>query len=187
MATAKQNTAKITAKITGVTKRSVKLNTDIQDILNDISGHVLDHGDVTLYTKLYADLKGVDKYALAKWIQVYGLATLKSDGTFSCNKKARKELPFDIGDGAAFVAELTTNPVPAWFTLGRTSKEIKTELNVATVIQSLATRIKTATSDPEKVVRFDFAEAQASLAELQAAIAMARCEGQIKEDIAVNF
>ena len=83
MATAQENTALITAKITGVTTRSKKLNNEIQEILNDISGHVLDHGDVTLYTKLYKDLKGVDKYALAKWIQMYGLATFKTDGSFS--------------------------------------------------------------------------------------------------------
>ena len=182
MATAQENTALITAKITGVTTRSKKLNNEIQEILNDISGHVLDHGDVTLYTKLYKDLKGVDKYALAKWIQMYGLATFKTDGSFSCNKKARKELPFDIGQGADLVTELTTNPPEAWYTLGHTSKDIKTALNVASSIKSLATRIKTASGDPDKIITFDFANAEAAMLELREAIAVARCEGQITED-----
>ena len=188
MATAQENTALITAKITGVTTRSKKLNNEIQGILNDISGHVLDHGDVTLYTKLYTNLKGVDKYALAKWVQTYGLATFKSDGSFVLNKKARKELPFDIGEGEAFVTELTDNPVAAWYTLGRSSKDVKHDLNVAGSIKSLATRIKTATGDPEKVIQFDFANAEAAMMELREAIAMARCEGQAEDDkAAVNF
>lgn len=182
MATAQENTALITAKITGVTTRSKKLNNEIQEILHDISAHVLDHGDVTLYTKLYKDLKGVDKYALAKWIQMYGLATFKSDGTFACNKKARKELPFAIGEGEAFLTELTTNPPEAWYTLGRTSKDVKTALNVASSIKSLATRIKTGCVDPEKIITFDFANAEAAMAELREAIAVARCEGQITQD-----
>lgn len=158
------NKSQIAAKIRSVSTRSAKLRTDIQIILVNIAGHAYEHGDVTMYDKLFAATSGVNRKKIAEWIRDYGFARLDGKtGAFKLNKKARSEVDFDTGeDVVVYLALEAAN----WWEGEADAKTIAKELDIAKRIESLAAALDMAIQDG-KVVKLDeraFNKAQEHLA-----------------------
>ena len=96
---AKTSSKRIKAQITAIGNRNKTLRSMIQSTLCEISAHVYEHGDVTLFTQLLDSVKGQDRKAMIDWIEEYGFAKIKSEGTFGLNKKAKEDA--DFADGQA--------------------------------------------------------------------------------------
>ena len=160
----------LNTKIKSVSKRTATLRADIQTILINAAGHAYQHRDVGFFTRLFAATSGMNRKLIAKWAQEYGFAALQKDGSFKLNKTAHKDA--DFADGEAVVAYLTEN-ARDWFADEENASEIIQTLDVARLIELLATRIQNAGSpnSSKKVnVVFDTAKTASALEKLRASI-----------------
>lgn len=156
----------LSTKIAAIRKSAKSLRNNIQVVLTSAAAHAYVHGDVTSYDKLFAATSGVNRKAIAKWINENGFARLDADGTFKVNKSARKDA--DFPDGIAVVTYLTKE-VPAWYETEESAKQIARELDAVARIKSLTSQVLNA-DKTNTVVKVDFAAARAALEELQAAL-----------------
>lgn len=139
---AKTSSKRIKAQITAIGNRNKTLRSMIQSTLCEISAHVYEHGDVTLFTYLLDSVKGQDRKAMIDWIEEYGFAKIKSEGTFGVNKKAKEDA--DFADGQAVYDEYTheDTEVKAWFDFVKSVSQIAKDMTVDQMLGALLKRIK---------------------------------------------
>jgi len=160
----------LNTKIRSVEKRSTTLRADIQVILINAAGHAYAHRDVSTFSRLFTSVKGADRTAMATWIREYGFALLQKDGTFRLNKAEHKNADFVDGDDC--VNYLTDN-APLWDATAPSAEDIVQNMDVARLIELLATKIKNAGSpaSAKKVnVILDTAKTVTALEHLRASI-----------------
>lgn len=162
----------ITAKITGIAKRTSTLRDDIHVTLCHIAGHAYENGDVTGFTRLFAATSGVNRKALTAWVHDVGFARIQPDGSFKLNKSARSEADFVDGDAVAtyLLAEAK------WYENEESGAQIAAALDVAKRVEGLAKALEKAVAEG-KVVQFD--EAAITLAGKKLAKAMDRAQAYI--------
>ena len=130
----------LASTIAGIGRSAKSLRNNIQTVLTHGAGHAYEHGDVTLFDKLYAVTSGVNRKRMVQYIHTNCFAKLQKDGTFRLNKKARKEA--DFADGDAVVDYLGT--VNAWFIGEETAAQILRDLDINQLAVALAKKIATA-------------------------------------------
>ena len=137
---AKTSSKRIKAQITAIGNRNKTLRSMIQSTLCEISAHVYEHGDVTLFTHLLDEVKGQDRKAMIDWIEEYGFAKIKSEGTFGTNKSMRDNAEFT--DGQAVYDEYTheDTEVKAWFEFVKSPKQIAKDMTLDQMILALIKR-----------------------------------------------
>jgi hypothetical protein len=128
-------------KVAGIRKSTSTIRDNVQVVLCNASGHAFEHGDVTVFTKLYEASTGLNKKKIVKWVHDNGFARLQADGTFKVNRAMRKSADFDNGEQ---VVKYLTNEVDKWYTKDETAEQILKELDVVARIQSLVKQIDTA-------------------------------------------
>lgn len=153
-------------KISAIKKSAKSLRDNIQLVLVHSACHAFVHGDVTAYAKLFDATSGVNRKAIAKWINEHGFAVMQADGTFRLNKTAVKDSAGATSDELiAYLGEQ-----PAWYQTEETAKEIARQLDAVARIKALTSQVQNAAAT-NTVVKVDFAAARAALDELQAALA----------------
>lgn len=146
-------TSEITSKISGIKRTTKALRANIQTVLVNSAAHVYEHGDVTLYAKLFDATSGANRKLLVKWIEAYGFARIQKDGTFKKNKKATAEADFNGKKEVAFA--YLNEHAPLWHEKESDAPAIARELNLVKRMQSL---IASAEKDDATVTPVDLDE-----------------------------
>ena len=149
------NTKQINTKITGIKKTGATLRASIQEVMCNIAGHVYEHGDTTMYAKLFEASTGLNKKKIVKWIHEYGFARLQADGSFKPNAKMKKETMFGNGadekDSGAFVVEYLTTESNDWWADEESAQAILKALDVTSSILGLVKRIDKAVEKGQEI------------------------------------
>lgn len=132
------NQSELKSKIAGIKKSANSIRANVQTVACNIAGHAYEHGDVTLYAKLYDAMGGLNKKKFVQWVHEFGFARLQKDGSFKLDKKARESAEFTSGDE---VVEYLTTEVRAWYENEETAEQILKALDVEARINSLAKQI----------------------------------------------
>ena len=74
------NKKQIVARIASHSKSAKKLREEIQVTLCEIAGHVVQHGEVSLYQALLNSVQGVNRVGIHAWIAENGGARVKDEG-----------------------------------------------------------------------------------------------------------
>jgi hypothetical protein len=142
-------TKQISTKIGGIKRSSKSLRDNVQIVLAHTCGHVLEHGNVTLFNNLLAASVGVNKGKLIGYAKQYGFVSYDhAKGTFSLNKKARTEATEKYSDGDSLISFLGKQP--KWYeetaTLATVDgvKELAPDLDVTKRIENLAKAVTNA-------------------------------------------
>jgi len=154
-------------KLVGIRKSAASIRDNVQLVLCNVAGHAFEHGDVTVFDKLYAAAGGLNKKKIVKWVHANGFARLQKDGTFKVNKTMRKEADFESG---AQVVEYLTANVAKWYANEETPEQILKALDVAARIRSLTTQINNA-ADKGNVIKVDFKATEEAITALQSTMA----------------
>ncbi len=125
-------------KVSGIRKSTSTIRDNVQLVLCNASGHAFEHGDVTVFTKLYDASTGLNKKKIVKWVHDNGFARLQADGSFKVNKAMRKSADFDNGEQ---VVKYLTEEVGKWYAKDETAEQILKELDVVARIQALTKAI----------------------------------------------
>ena len=141
----------LNSKVSGIRKSAKSLRDNIQIVLTHAAGHAYEHGDVTIFTKLYDATSGVNRKRMVKYIHDNCFAKLQKDGTFKVNKTARKDATFDSGDDV--VAYLNT--VSAWYVGEETASQILKDLDINQLAVVLAKKISDAEEKGQNVTDKD--------------------------------
>ena len=139
---AKTSSKRIKSQIKAISNRNKTLRTMIQSTLCEISAHVYEHGDVTLFTYLLDEVKGQDRKAIVNWIEKYGFATLKSEGTFGLDKKARDNAEFVDGQNVYDEYTNEDTDVKPWFDFVKSTSQIAKDMTVDQMLGALLKKIK---------------------------------------------
>jgi hypothetical protein len=142
----------LNVKIAGVKKSSTSIRNNVQEILCSTAGHAFEHGDVTMFAKLFDASKGLNRKKIVKWVHENGFARLQADGTFKVNKTMRKEA--DFVDGEA-VAKYLSTETPAWFEEEESAQAILKALDVTSRITSLVKQIDKAVETGQEIKQED--------------------------------
>ena len=135
-------------KVSGIKKSATTISDNVQVVLVNASAHAYEHGDVTVFTKLFDATTGLSKERIVKWVHDYGFARLQKDGTFRVNKKMRTES--DFSNGEEVVKYLTEN-APKWYDNEKSAEQILKELDVTSRIASLTKAIANAEEKGQKI------------------------------------
>jgi len=136
----KTSSKRIKAQIKAIGNRNKTLRTMIQSTLCEISAHVYEHGDVTLFTNLLDEVRGQDRKAMVDWIEEYGFAKLKSEGTFGLNKTARDEADFENGQAVYDDYTHADTEVKAWYDFVKSMKDVAKDMTLDQMILALVKR-----------------------------------------------
>ena len=139
------NDAKVSNKaikglIASIAKQNQTLRLKIHTCLCRISAHAYEHGDVTMFTSLLDNVRGQDRKAIIDWIEVYGFAKVKSDGTFSLNKAMRDNSTG--ADGQTLFDEYTheDSEVKPWFNFVKSVKQIAKDMTLDQMVLAMIAR-----------------------------------------------
>jgi len=137
---AKASNKAIKGLIASIARQNKTLRLKIHTALCRISAHAYEHGDVTMFTYLLDNVRGQDRKAIIDWIEVYGFAKFKSDGTFSLNKAMRDNST--VADGQALYDEYTheDSEVKPWFNFVKSVKQIAKDITLEQMILALVAR-----------------------------------------------
>lgn len=136
----------IATAIRGLARSTATLRDKIHEVAVDIAEHVITHGDVTLADDLFAAVRGVDRHALAGWLNSYACAKLDPNtGKFRLNKDRRSATTWDAEVAASW---------PKWYEATKTAEQVAKDLDVAGRIESLAKSIAKA-SEKDRDVKID--------------------------------
>lgn len=137
---AKASNKAIKGLIASIARQNNTLRLKIHTALCRISAHAYEHGDVTMFTYLLDNVRGQDRKAIIDWIEVYGFAKFKSDGTFSLNKAMRDNST--VADGQALYDEYTheDSEVKPWFNFVKSVKQIAKDMTLDQMILALVAR-----------------------------------------------
>lgn len=126
----KATNKRIAKQIKSIAGRNKTLRNMIQSTLCEIAAHAYQHGDVTLYNKLLDAVRGQDRKALIDWIEEYGFARIRPDGSFGKAKAAVDAA--DYADGQAVYDEYTApdTTIKPWFDFVKTVQQIAKDMNV---------------------------------------------------------
>jgi hypothetical protein len=137
---AKASNKAIKGLIASIARQNKTLRLKIHTALCRISAHAYEHGDVTMFTYLLDNVRGQDRKAIVDWIEVYGFAKFKSDGTFSLNKAMRDNST--VADGQALFDDYTheDSEVKPWFNFVKSVKQIAKDMTLDQMILALVAR-----------------------------------------------
>jgi len=137
---AKASNKAIKGLIASIARQNKTLRLKIHTALCRISAHAYEHGDVTMFTYLLDNVRGQDRKAIIDWIEVYGFAKFKSDGTFSLNKAMRDNST--VADGQALFDDYTheDSEVKPWFNFVKSVKQIAKDMTLDQMILALVAR-----------------------------------------------
>ena len=130
-------TKRIKGQIKAIGNRNKTLRLMTHSTLCELSAFVYQHGQVTMYTDLVEEVKGLDRKAIIDWIEKYGFAKMRPDGTFGVNKSMRDNA--DFADGQAVYDEYThedTEVVP-WFNFVKSVKQIAKDMTLDQMVLAL--------------------------------------------------
>lgn len=133
----KANNKRITKQIKSIAGRNKTLRNMIQSTLCEIAAHAYQHGDVTLYNKLLDAVRGQDRKALIDWIEEYGFARIRPDGTFGSVSKSTKDAA-GYADGQAVYDDYTApdTTVKPWFDFVKTVQQIAKDMHMPQIFNA---------------------------------------------------
>jgi len=177
----KVTTTRVNAQIKAIGETVKMTKARVQETCVEIAAHAYQHGDVTLYNKLFKVTKSLDRVALVSWIQAFGFAELRKDGTFGKLKTAAKAA--DYADGDAVYADYTDNAdIPSWFDFSASASDIVKTLDVGGKLKGIVRQL-IKEQDPESAnkVIVDFAEINESFEAILSA-----CRDRQMADVALQ-
>lgn len=165
----------LNTKIRSVAKRNSVLRDDIQVIMCNIAGHAYVHGDVSAASNLLNAVVGQDKVAIVRFLRDHCFVNVKSDGSVSLNKSARKDA--DFVDGESCVQHLLEN-APKWFEAAVSTEQAVAALDVPSRIAALTKQV----AKGDREVKFNWDDLQREVDALTAALELARSK-QVESEI----
>ena len=160
----------IEKRVDTIVSKEETLRGKIQEVLIQLAGHAYQHGDSNkTFTQAdrLADLKGVNREALFKWMKEYAFLTFDEGGSVKLNKSARKKA--DFADGDALIAHLTEN-AERWWEMGKSKSDTLKAIDVASKVEAIAKQVKEA-KENNREVKADRASLEESIRHLTDAVA----------------
>lgn len=111
----------IVARIAGHGKTAKKLREEIQVTLCEIAGHVVQHGEVSLYQALLNAVQGANRVGIHNWIREYGGARVKDEKLVVCgewlkeHRNGAKTPEERLAARVAFEEYHAEHPLPLWY------------------------------------------------------------------------
>ena len=111
----------IVARIAGHGKTAKKLREEIQVTLCEIAGHVVQHGEVSLYQALLNAVQGANRVGIHNWIREYGGARVKDEKLVVCgewlkeHRNGAKTPEECLAARVAFEEYHAEHPLPLWY------------------------------------------------------------------------
>ena len=133
----KATNKRIAKQIKSIAGRNKTLRNMIQSTLCEIAAHAYEHGDVTLYNNLLDAIRGQDRKAIIDWIEEYGFARIRPDGTFGKAKAAVDAAGY--ADAQAVYDEYTApdTTVKPWFDFVKTVQQIAKDMTMPQLLNAL--------------------------------------------------
>ena len=133
----KATNKRIAKQIKSIAGRNKTLRNMIQSTLCEIAAHAYQHGDVTHYNTLLDAIRGQDRKAIIDWIEEYGFARIRPDGTFGKAKAAVDAA--DYADAQAVFDEYTApdTTIKPWFDFVKSVKQIAKDMTMPQLLNAL--------------------------------------------------
>lgn len=146
-------TKQVATRIASIETNKNKLRESIQECALSCVAHAIQHGDVTLATRLvHACEKAVDLHALVGWFTLYGpMRWSKETNAFKLSAAKAKELRVTF-DFAEFVASVTE----PWYDFAKAAKDLK-PVDLEKLLLGIVDRAKKAQDDGREILHADVA------------------------------
>jgi len=133
----KATNKRIAKQIKSIAGRNKTLRNMIQSTLCEIAAHAYQHGDVTHYNTLLDAIRGQDRKALIDWIEEYGFARIRPDGTFGKAKAAVDAA--DYADAQAVFDDYTApdTTIKPWFDFVKSVQQIAKDMTMPQLLNAL--------------------------------------------------
>jgi len=133
----KATNKRIAKQIKSIAGRNKTLRNMIQSTLCEIAAHAYQHGDVTLYNNLLDAIRGQDRKAIIDWIEEYGFARIRPDGTFGKAKAAVDAA--DYADAQAVYDDYTApdTTIKPWFDFVKSVQQIAKDMTMPQLLNAL--------------------------------------------------
>lgn len=164
----------IAQKISGIRTSSAAIRSNVQLVLVNIAGHAYEHGDVSMYDKLFDACSGLNRKRIASWASKHGFARVTKSG-FKLNKAAQKDAQFNTAED---VINYLTDNAPMWYEDEESMSQVARAVNLAARIDAITALVTKGTKDCE----YDAKEFEASIRNLQHAISK-RITGEIADEL----
>jgi len=144
----------IVATIKSLAGRAKTWRSDVQEVLVDIAGHVLEHGDVTVAQTLLDSIgNGANRPAIARWLGTNAFCHMV-DGKLACAKVKRKDCASGFGGDFAMARpqyEEQLRSLPAWYEEGKEAddEKVKAEFDALNKVETLLATIAKKTNKGE--------------------------------------
>lgn len=133
----KATNKRIAKQIKSIAGRNKTLRNMIQSTLCEIAAHAYQHGDVTHYNTLLDAIRGQDRKAIIDWIEEYGFARIRPDGTFGKAKAAVDAAGY--ADGQAVYDDYTApdTTIKPWFDFVKSVQQIAKDMTMPQLLNAL--------------------------------------------------
>jgi hypothetical protein len=133
----KATNKRIAKQIKSIAGRNKTLRNMIQSTLCEIAAHAYQHGDVTHYNTLLDAIRGQDRKAIIDWIEEYGFARIRPDGTFGKAKAAVDAA--DYADAQAVFDDYTApdTTIKPWFDFVKSVQQIAKDMTMPQLLNAL--------------------------------------------------
>ena len=133
----KATNKRIAKQIKSIAGRNKTLRNMIQSTLCEIAAHAYQHGDVTHYNTLLDAIRGQDRKAIIDWIEEYGFARIRPDGTFGKAKSAVDAA--DYADAQAVFDDYTApdTTIKPWFDFVKSVQQIAKDMTMPQLLNAL--------------------------------------------------
>ena len=156
----------MTSQINTIGRNTKALRDRVQTVLINAAAHAYQHNDPVFFEKLFANASGMNRKKMTAWIHEYGFARIQKDGSFKLNKAAVKGADYENGEQ---VVEYLTDNAPLWYADEETAAQVKSDLDVAARVKSLAAQVANA-KDQNRNVKVDCKALREAMLELEAAV-----------------
>jgi len=137
----KATNKRVKKQIGSIKTRNATLRKMIQSTLNEIAAHAYQHGDVTLFDQLLDAVRGQDRKALIDWIEEYGFARIRPEGTFGKNKTAVDAADFADAQAVYDAYSAADTTVIPWFDFVKSVKQIAKNMSAPQLLNALMAKL----------------------------------------------
>lgn len=144
----------ILATIRALAGRAKTWRDDVQGVLVDIAGHILEHGDVTVAKTLLDSIgNGANRPAIARWLGTNAFCHMV-EGKLACSKGKRKDCASGFGGDFAMARpqyEEQLRSLPAWYEEGKEADDenVKAVFDALSKVETLIATIAKKTTKGE--------------------------------------
>ena len=137
----KATNKRVKKQIGSIKTRNATLRKMIQSTLNEIAAHAYQHGDVTLFDQLLNAVRGQDRKALIDWIEEYGFARIRPEGTFGKNKTAVDAADFADAQAVYDAYSAADTTVKPWFDFVKSVEQIAKDMTAPQLLNALMAKL----------------------------------------------